>query len=227
MKNIKKTKIILGSVIGLGVVALATVGFSSWIINISNTAVVGQISVGVADVVDKTVTISDAKVDSTNGNFNFGPTYNSNNLIKPTGNASEEDMTFAFTYKVTTEQLDKLTSINAKLELDGTDTANSAFEAAITSNYIVPPLTLSTDTPITGAKCAALNGTSFNTTVDQATSPITCTTTFTFAWGTAFGSKNPAEYATTDNLTTVKTALNELFKANGAKLKITLSSTVA
>ena len=227
MKNIKRNKIVLGSVIGLGVVALATVGFSSWIINISNDGSVGQINVAVADVVDKTVTISEAKLDTNNNTFNFGPTA-SGTIIKPSQATSEEDMTFAITYKVTTEKLDSLNSINATLDLDGD---NTAFSTAITNNYIVPPIPLNSITAITGAECVALTGDNFSTTVDKATSPVTCTTTFTFKWGTAFGSMNPANYVTTANqgteLTTVKTALQELYKANGAKLKITLSSTVA
>jgi tetrahydromethanopterin S-methyltransferase subunit F len=241
MKKLHNNKLALGLTIGCSIVALATVGFSSWVISVVTGAEVSNINVQVADIKDKSVSITEAALLGTNNTFAFGPQSGDNSgSIQNDGTEAVEDLTFGITYKVNITDVDQasLQSVTATVAVSN-DTAGTAYTTAITNGYFVSPLSktsilasASNGVPVaTGADTDAIY-----TTVTSSDSTYTCTTIFTYKWGAAFAGLNPAVYVDSDSTVTggsvaktveaVKAALTSLYAANGAKLTITLSPSV-
>jgi hypothetical protein len=241
MKKLHNNKLVLGLAIGCSIVALATVGFSSWVISVVSGDEVSNINVQVADIKDKSVSITDAVLLEGNSTFAFGPRSDDSAGSIQNSGTPVEDLTFGITYKVNITDVSQasLKGVTATVAVSG-DAAGTAYTTALTDNYFVSPLsgtsTLANATdgvPVaTGADTDAIY-----TTVTGSASPYTCTTIFTYKWGDAFASMNPAVYVDDTNAGTVgtvaktveavKAALTSLFTANGAKLTITLSPSMA
>ncbi len=242
MKKLHNNKLALGLTIGFSTIALATVGFSSWVISVVTGAEVSNINVQVADIKDKSVSITEAALLGTDSTFAFGPRSDDSAGSIQNSGTPVEDLTFGITYKVNITDVTQasLIGITATVAVSG-DTAGNAYTTALTNNYFVSPLS-GTATNLAGATAGApvntgTSGDDIYTTVTGTASPYTCTTIFTYKWGTAFSSLNPAVYVDSDSTVTdgsvaktveaVKAALTSLYAANGAKLTITLSPSVA
>lgn len=231
MNKMTKVKILTGSLFGLAAVSLVGVAFSSWVIQGTNEVQFNNFNVSVSDVSDKRLVISaitsddqdivfDAKENDTTGPIVWNGT-------------DKEDLTFNFSF-----------TISDVLNAEGNFTKDvgvyikwgehSAYDTLIGKKYITAPqrngaaLTDSDDSLFeykTGALPDDSDGLTFAPTGDGNTD-LTVTATYSFAWGIAFEGKNPSEFATEGNLSTVLAALEELKALDGQKFKITLTSYV-
>lgn len=237
--KIKHNKILTYSMLGLAAVSLVGVAFSSWLVQEIQGAKVESITVSVADVQDKSLIITDAKVDGNNSTFLFDAKENdATGPIIYTGDTGGEDLTFGITFKVEkalnadgTAAAAHFGGVNVKWEVTN-DTAGQALKTAITSHYIVSPLTdsnvaLPSFTTIGADSGTTVSGTNVKVTYDADTTTnttLTVSVTFSFAWGSITNNKNPGEYATDSSTTqTALQVLNALQAANKAKFNIVLT----
>lgn len=90
-KKVRNNKVILASILALGCLTAASVGFSSWVIAAQNTSKTSNVNVTVADVVDHRFNVtasSDSKIE-------LGPS-EKGEYISYSGSASEEALDFNF-----------------------------------------------------------------------------------------------------------------------------------
>lgn len=213
MKNVKRTKTIAAICTSLAAVSLTGVGFATWlIIGTTNDKPTGNVSIQVADIEDDEVLITEASV--TDGTICFGPAVGDTTGPITANGADTEDLSITFTFTVTCPTASVFGNVTAKMELDGTSPANTAFETAISSNYInAPDIYSTTDVAVAFLLPTAEADGSYKFTVNRS-----------FTWGSEFGGQNPSVYANDSNLSQVRSALETLHEASGASLKITLSS---
>lgn len=237
--KIKHNKILTYSMLGLAAVSLVGVAFSSWLVQETQGAKVENITVSVADVQDKSLIITDAKVDESDKTFLFdAKESDKTGPIIYTGNTGGEDLTFGITFKVEkalnangTAAADYFGGVNVKWEVTD-DTAGQALKSAITNNYIVSPLSDSNVALPSFTTIEADSGTTVSENNVKVTygadtttnTTLTVSVTFSFAWGSKTGGQNPGEYATDSGTTqTALQVLNALRAANKAKFNIVLT----
>lgn len=231
MKKSRKSKIVLLSVLGLATVSLATVGFASWVISGVTSDTVENITAVAGDVVDNTLV---AAITNTDGigvrfdNVSSGATNFTN------GDNEAEDLDVNFTATVT-GNLDKLSSVNfvfapteGFLALTGSGTTDTTAD-----DYIVFPFLDAVSKTITLTKSESnyvlsnhANESSVGTLASGSVLTLTCN--FKFAWGDAFGKKNPgvstiekAELVT--RLNAFKAAFNTLTTNSNNIMTITVT----
>lgn len=211
MKKSRKSKIVLLSVLGLATVSLATVGFASWVISDITPVTNENITAEVGAVVDNTLTAAITKKDKIGVSFDnvAGGGDNFSN-----GDSKTEDLDVEFTATIT-GNLDKLSSVDFVFN---PKPAFSALTGSETSNkYIVFPFTNNVTKTITLTKSGSnytLSNYTNESSVDTLTSGnvLTLTCHFKFAWGAAFGNKNPGDSTNTIAKADLVTRLNA-FKA--------------
>lgn len=240
--KIKHNKILTYSMLGLAAVSLVGVAFSSWLVQEIQGAKVQSITVSVADVQDKSLIITDAKVDASDSTFLFDAKEDdTTGPIIYTGNTGGEDLTFGITFKVEkalnadgTAAADHFGGVYVKWEVTNDAAGRALKSAATTKNYIVSPLSdidaaLPSFTTIGADSGTTVSENNVEVTYDADTvtkTTLTVSVTFSFAWGSKTGGQNPGEYATTDDPATTQTALqvlNDLQDANNAKFNIVLT----
>lgn len=96
-KKVRNNKVILASILALGCLTAASVGFSSWVIAAQNTDVTSNVKVTVADVEDHRFNVA-ASSDST---IKLGPS-TKGTYISYSGSESEEALDFNFKLTFTT-----------------------------------------------------------------------------------------------------------------------------
>lgn len=231
--KIKHNKILTYSMLGLAAVSLVGVAFSSWLVQEIQGAKVENITVSVADVQDKSLIITEAKLDENNSTFLFDAKEDdTTGPIIYTGNTGGEDLTFGITFKVEkalnaegTAAADHFGGVYVKWEVTN-DAAGQALKSAITNDYIVSPLSDS-NVALPEFTIGSASGTNVQVTYKADTetkTTLTVSVTFSFAWGSVTGTKNPGEYATDSGTTqTALQVLNALKAANSAKFNIVLT----
>lgn len=209
MNKLSKGKTI-GIVAGsLAAVALAGVGFSTWIINTTNTDSVEGISVTVADTKDVSVLISDAAIAASDNSVKFDAsnTAKVSGSILSCGADDTEDLSFSITYKVTVGSDTASWEIKAGIA----DTSGTFNTAVNTRKYIALPSSLgligSSDGSVVCFNSTTTSGgdLTFTTAADatDATKSVySVTQKFTFSWGEAFANKNPVAVTTSDTIYT-------------------------
>lgn len=228
-----KVKILTGSLFGLAAVSLVGVAFSSWVIQSTNSVEFNSFNVSVSDVSDKRLVIS--KITSADPDIVFDAKENDTTGPIVWDGTNKADLTFNFSF-----------TISDVLNAEGNFTKDvgvyikwenhSAYDTVIDNNYITAPqrnganaLTDSNTSLFEYKTGEALqggnNGLTFKAAGDSNTD-LQVTATYSFAWGTAFEGKNPSEFATNENLSTVLTKLEELQDLNNQKFTITLTSYV-
>lgn len=228
-----KVKILTGSLFGLAAVSLVGVAFSSWVIQSTNSVEFNNFNVSVSDVSDKRLVIS--KITSADPNIVFDAKENDTTRPIVWDGTNKEDLTFNFSF-----------TISDVLNAEGNFTKDvgvyikwenhSAYDTVIDNNYITAPqrneanaLTDSNTSLFEYKTGEALQGGSNGLTfvaAGEGNTDLQVTAAYSFAWGTTFGGKNPSEFATDENLSTVLTALEELKALNDQKFTITLTSYV-
>ena len=248
MKNskLKGSKKIAYLLSGAGAIALTGIAFSAWIITRQPVPVdVSPISVTVGDVEDHSVTIENAQAVDGQDSLSFDAS--SGDTTKPivAGPDSKEQLEFQVQFDVSGALSSKtaFTSWYGGFEValsvvtnDSTEGSSSAINAAggalnsaISSNYLTMPITEeATFTPDTTAPNHVDAKSGDGLTADcsvTGTNNLHVVLTFTFSWGSAFGSSNPGFTTATDDstLSSIKAALTALKQASGAHLNVRLT----
>lgn len=229
MKKSRKSKIVLLSVLGLATVSLATVGFASWVISGVTEVKDQNITATVGAVVDNTLTA--AITETTNIGVNFDNVSGGGNGFT-NGDTKAEDLNVEFKATITGNNLDVLSSVKFVfapsenfLALTGSGTSDTA------DDYIVFPFTDASNKTITLTKGSSgyelsghTNQSSVTTSISDKVLTLTCN--FKFAWGAAFGNKNPGD--STNNtpkadLVTRLKAFKQVFPTTGTLMTITVT----
>lgn len=93
-KKVRNNKVILASILALGCLTAASVGFSSWVIAAQNTDATSNVNVTVDGVKDHRYNF-DVTASSSDSTIQLGPS-TEGKYISPSGSASEEDLNFNF-----------------------------------------------------------------------------------------------------------------------------------
>lgn len=244
MNRFTKGKTIGFVTAGLAVVSLIGVGFSAWVVNgnSSNVTTDGNVTVSVADITDKRITISKLTLNA-NGGIKFDAA--ANDATGPIVSDGVEQLSFNIKFPLLDVPAanSNFKNIEAYMSTDESDsTKKSAFEDAIgsTNNFIVTPVQYqsSHDTASSNATELIPEGKSLSSDVTSGTE-VTLTdetnkafetkckktsdgkydfnVTFNFQWGSAFGGMNPSHVGETDypksaTLKTADEAINALKK---------------
>ena len=201
-KKVRNNKVILASILALGCLTAASVGFSSWVIAVQNTdATSFNVNVTVADVEDHRFKVA-VSSDST---IKLGPSTNGT-YISYSGDKSEEVLDFEFT----------LTFNNANdKEFDFTSLGDQSFNIKFSftdtlkinddgNEYIkFPP-----ETTIGTISKSGFTASNDVTTATQSNNVITYTGEL--AWGSYFGNNNPSLLDKSDKVDSYITGLNHL-----------------
>lgn len=93
-RKVRNNKVILASILALGCLTAASVGFSSWVIAAQNISPKSNVVVTVDGVEDHRYKF-DVTASSSDSRIRLGPNLNGKYII-PSGSASEEDLNFDF-----------------------------------------------------------------------------------------------------------------------------------
>lgn len=182
-KKVRNNKVILASILALGCLTAASVGFSSWVIAAQNTKATSNVNVTVADVEDHRFNVA----ASSKSEIKLGPS-TKGPYISYSGDKSEEalDFTFSLTFTAKDGKDFKFTSLgdqsfDIKFSFTNTlninDTKNTCIE--------FPPEKTTIGTISKSGFIAS------GTTDPKNSNVITYSGKLT--WGSYFGGKNPSE----------------------------------
>lgn len=202
-KKVRNNKVILASILALGCLTAASVGFSSWVIAAQNTNDTSNVKVTVADVKDHRFNVTASSSDST---IQLGPN-KKGTFISYSGSASEEALGFNF----------KLTfTANDGKEFNFTSLGDQSFDIKFSftdklnindakNTYINFP----DETTIgTISKSGFTVKSSGAATDPQSSNAITYNGELT--WGSYFGGKNPSELEDSSKVDSYIEGLNHL-----------------
>ncbi len=221
MKNFKTKKIVLGTVMALSAVSLASVGFASWVIN----GVMGNdskdISVTVGKIEDKSIT---AKITGQNLELRFDyietsklPAEGTYTKIYDNGDNLTEKLKVSVTYEISLAA--NSTETDVKKVCSGVELKfkmNPEFNAAIEGGYIAVDFGTSVDSTesdkttynkyyifnVNVPTDGTTNGVNTKWTVNtDDTRKVSATSTFEFKWGSNFGGHNPCYRHNNDTVT--------------------------
>lgn len=217
-KKVRNNKVILASILALGCLTAASVGFSSWVIGAQNISTNSNVDVTVDGVKDYRYNF-DVIASSSDSTIRLGPNPNGK-YITPSGSASEEDLNFnfelTFTAKGSSAAFDFTSlgdqSLDIKFSFANTLNINGDGE-----EYIKFP----SGTIGTISKSGFTAGSGI-TTATQSSNVITYNGQL--AWGSYFGNKNPSELSDSTKIDLYVTALNRLKTIlDNQKLEITVN----
>ena len=198
-KKVRNNKVILASILALGCLTAASVGFSSWVIAAQNTDATSNVKVTVADVEDHRFNVT-ASSDST---IKLGPS-TKGTYISYSGSESEEalDFTFSLTFTAANDEAFNFTSLgdqsfNIKFSFTDTLNINDA-----ENEYIEFP-----SETIIGT--ISKSGFIASGTTDPKSSNV-ITYNGTLAWGSYFGGQNPSLLKDPKEVDSYITGLNHL-----------------
>lgn len=199
-KKVRNNKVILASILALGCLTAASVGFSSWVIAAQNTDADSNVSVTVADVEDHRFKVT-ASSDSM---IKLGPS-TEGEYISYSGGKSEEalDFTFSLTFTAKDGKDFKFTSLgdqsfDIKFSFTNTLNINDA-----KNTYIEFPPEKTTIGTISKSGFIASG------TTDPKNSNV-ITYSGKLAWGSYFGGQNPSLLNNPKEVDSYITGLNHL-----------------
>lgn len=217
-KKVRNNKVILASILALGCLTAASVGFSSWVIGAQNISTKSNVTVIVDDVIDHRYNFDvTASSDST---INLGPSTNGK-YISYSGGVSEEALGFNFKLKFTakgsSDAFDFTSLGNQSADIKFSFTNIDTLKINDNGNEYIkfPSETIGTIsksgfTPSPDVKTAT-----------QSSNVITYNGQL--AWGSYFGSKNPSELTDPTKVDLYKAKLNYLRNTlDNQKLEITV-----
>lgn len=203
-KKLRNNKVILASILALGCLTAASVGFSSWVIGAQNISINSNVNVTVDDVEDHRYkfNVTPSSSDST---IRLGPNLNGK-YISPSGSASEEDLNFNFELRFTAkgssaafdftslgdQSLDIKFSFTNKLNINGDGEEYIKFPSGTIGTISKTGFKPSSDV----------------TTATQSSNVITYSGKL--AWGSYFGDKNPSELEESSKVDSYIKGLNHL-----------------
>lgn len=217
-KKVRNNKVILASILALGCLTAASVGFSSWVIAAQDTSKTSNVNVTVADVVDHRFKVTAS--DSTS-KIQLGPN-KKGTYISYSGSESEEDLNFNFKLTFDAVNGDKAfdftslgdQSFDIKFSFTKTLNINNNvdgktyidFPSESPSKKTIGTISKSGFTPSPDVKTATQSGN-------------VITYKGTLAWGSYFDNKNPSElddFTKVDSYTAGLNHLKECLKDNAA-----------
>lgn len=218
-KKVRNNKVILASILALGCLTAASVGFSSWVIAAQNISTNSNVDVTVDGVEDHRYNF-DVIASSSDSTIRLGPNPNGK-YITPSGSASEEDLNFnfelTFTAKGSSAAFDFTSSLGDQsldIKFSFTNTLNINGDG---EEYIKFP----SGTIGTISKSGFTAGSGI-TTATQSSNVITYNGQL--AWGSYFGGKNPSELTDSTKVDLYITKLKYLRNTlNNQKLEITVN----
>lgn len=201
-KKVRNNKVILASILVLGCLTAASVGFSSWVIAAQNTYDTSNVKVTVADVEDHRFKVT----ASSNSEIKLGPS-TEGKYISYSGSASEEALgfTFSLTFTANDGKDFKFTSLGDQsfnIKFSFTDTLNIN-DGGI--EYIKFPSEPSETTIGTISKSGFIAS---GTTAPQSSNVITYTGEL--AWGSYFDNQNPSKLEESTKVDSYIQGLNHL-----------------
>ena len=201
-KKVRNNKTILASILALGCLTAASVGFSSWVIAAQETSTTSNVKVTVADVEDHRFNVA-ASSDSI---IKLGPN-KKGTYISCSGSESEEALDFNFKLKFTAKEGSKAfnftslgdQSFNIKFSFTDKLNINDA-----ENGYIKFP----SETTIGTISMSGFTADSSSVNATQNSNEITYNGKL--AWGSYFGNKNPSELSNSTQVDSYITGLNYL-----------------
>lgn len=215
-KKVRNNKTILASILALGCLTAASVGFSSWVIAAQNTNATSNVNVTVANIEDHRFDVT-AHSDST---IMLAP---STNGLWISG-ASEEKLDFKFSLKFTAKgssEAFKFTSL-------GDQSFNIKFSFAnINKLNINDNADGKTYIDFPSGAIGTISKSGFTASSSGAKTDTQSSNVITYngklAWGSYFGNKNPSELSNSTEIDSYVTALNHLKNSlDKQKLEITV-----
>lgn len=202
-KKVRNNKVILASILALGCLTAASVGFSSWVIAAQETSTTSKVNVTVADVEDHRFNVT-ASSDSI---IKLGPS-KKGTYISCSGSESEEALDFNF--KLTFNAKEGSEAFNFTSLGDQSFNIKFSFTNILNINdaeneYIKFPLEKTTIGTISKSGFTASTGV---TTATQSSNVINYSGEL--AWGSYFGGKNPSELDDSTKVDSYITGLNHL-----------------
>lgn len=190
-KKVRNNKTILASILALGCLTAASVGFSSWVIAAQGTSKTSNVNVTVADVEDHRFKVTPSSSDST---IQLGPS-TQGKYISYSGSESEEDLNFNFILTFTTNGSEAGSEAGSE-KFDFTSLGNQSFNINFSftdtlkinddgHEYIIFP------SGTIGTISNSGFSPSLGVTATQSSNVITYSGNL--AWGSYFGGKNPSE----------------------------------
>ena len=186
-KKVRNNKVILASILALGCLTAASVGFSSWVIAAQDISTNSNVDVTVDGVEDHRYNF-DVIASSSDSTIRLGPNPNGK-YITPSGSASEEDLNFNFELKFTAKgssaafDFTSLGDQSLDIKFSFTNTLNINGD----EEYIKFP----SETIGTISKSGFTIKSSGAATDTQSSNVITYNGQL--VWGSYFGGKNPSE----------------------------------
>ena len=212
----KKTKWVLGGLVGFALVATTATTLATWVIGENSGSANTTGNVTVSDKTEDSValTLNDVKYESGATSIVFGPKAGDNKgFVKSNGTAAEEEhlkftisgkVTYGYSFKGLTFTFEV---VNNKVKVD----------ELVTKNYITLPTASIEKTKAE----VGVSGSTFNV-------------EYSFGWGSAFGGENPSLYfddttpgdgTVAKNVETAQSVYDELKDAlDGATFKVTVTS---
>lgn len=202
-KKVRNNKVILASILALGCLTAASVGFSSWVIAAQSTKDTSNVNVTVADVEDHRFNVA-ASSDST---IQLGPN-KKGTFISYSGSASEEAL--GFNFKLTFTAANDGKEFNFKSLGDQSFDIKFSFTDKLNINdakntYINFPDETTIGTISKSGFTAKSSGAA---TDSQSSNAITYNGELT--WGSYFGGKNPSELEESSKVDSYITGLKHL-----------------
>lgn len=218
-KKVRNNKVILASILALGCLTAASVGFSSWVIAAQNISTSSNVDVTVDGVEDHRYNF-DVIASSSDSTIRLGPNPNGK-YITPSGSASEEDLNFNFELKFTAKgssaafDFTSLGDQSLDIKFSFTNTLNINGDG---EEYIKFP----SETIGTISKSGFTAKSSGAATDTQSSNVITYNGQL--AWGSYFGGKNPSELTDPTKVDLYIEKLNYLRNTlDNQKLEITVN----
>lgn len=216
-KKVRNNKVILTSILALGCLTAASVGFSSWVIAAQNTDATSNVNVTVDNIEDHRFDVT-ASSDST---IILAPSI-VGTYISYSGNASEEKLDFNFRLKFTAKGSSAAfnftslgdQSFDIKFSFTNIDTLKINDKGNEYINF--PSGTIGTISK------SGFTASSDVTTATQSDNVITYNGEL--AWGSYFGGKNPSELDDSTKVDSYIAGLNHLKTSlDNKKLEITVN----
>lgn len=182
-KKVRNNKVILSSILALGCLTAASVGFSSWVIAAQDTHDTSNVNVTVADVVDHRFKVK----ASSNSKIKLGPSTNGT-YISYSGSESEETLDFTFSLTFTaanngeTFNFTSLGDQSFDINFSFTNTLNINDNADGKTYIVFPSKTIGT---------ISNSGFIASGTTDPKSSNV-ITYSGKLNWGSYFGGQNPS-----------------------------------
>lgn len=210
-KKVRNNKVILASILALGCLTAASVGFSSWVIAAQNIDATSNVKVTVADVKDHRFEVT----ASSNSTIKLGPS-TKGTYISYSGSESEEALDFTFSLKFTANgEAFNFTSLGDQsfnIKFSFTDKLKINDDG---NEYIkFPSETIGT---------ISNSGFIASGTTDPKNSNV-ITYNGKLAWGSYFGGKNPSELDDSTKVGSYITGLKHLkYCIDGKSFEITVN----